>query len=125
MLVRTLAEDTHPDAERVLIELLRRATPARKMALVLDANRTARLLALAGLRERHPGDSPARLRRRLADLWLGPELAAKAYGPLSEHRTSSNERWKRPGFLQLEINNTPRSDPILKGTLVASSYCFC
>ena len=85
MLVRTLAEDTHPDAERVLIELLRRATPARKMAMVLDANRTARLLALTGLRERHPSDSPARLRRRLADLWLGPELAAKAYGLLSEH----------------------------------------
>lgn len=85
MRVRTLAEDTHPDAERVLIELLRRATPARKMAMVLDANRTARLLALTGLRERHPCDSPARLRRRLADLWLGPELAAKAYGPLSEH----------------------------------------
>jgi len=85
LLVRTLAEDTHPDAERVLIELLRRATPARKMAMVLDANHTARLLALAGLRERHPADSPARLRRRLADLWLGSELAAKAYGPLSDH----------------------------------------
>ena len=84
MLVRTLAEDIHPDAERVLIELLRRATPARKMALVLDANRTARLLALAGLRERHPGESATRLRRRLADLWLGPDLAAKAYGPLTD-----------------------------------------
>jgi hypothetical protein len=85
VLVRTLAEDTHPEAERVLLELLRRASPARKMAMVLDANRTARLLALVGLRERHPGDSPARLRRRLADLWLGPDLAAKAYGPLTEH----------------------------------------
>ena len=83
--MRTLAEDTHPDAERVLIELLRRATPARKMAMVLDANRTARLLALAGLRERHPGESAAALSRRLADLWLGPELAAKAYGPLNDH----------------------------------------
>ena len=55
------------------------------MAMVLDANRTTRLLALTGLRERHPGESPARLRRRLADLWLGPELAAKAYGPLTDH----------------------------------------
>ena len=80
--MRTLAEDTHPEAERVLIELLRGATPARKVAVVLSANRTARELALTGLRERHPGESPAQLRRRLADLWLGPELAAKAYGPL-------------------------------------------
>ena len=81
--MRTLAEDTHPDAERVLIQLLRGATPARKMAMVMDANRTARILALTGLRERHPNDSPAQLQRRLADLWLGPALAAKAYGPLN------------------------------------------
>jgi hypothetical protein len=80
--VRTLALDTTPAAERVLIELLRGATPARKMAMVLSANHTARCLAMTGLRERHPSDSPEQLRRRLADLWLGPELAAKAYGPL-------------------------------------------
>ena len=77
-----MALDTTPAAERVLIELLRGATPARKMAMVLSANHTARCLAMTGLRERHPSDSPEQLRRRLADLWLGPELAAKAYGPL-------------------------------------------
>jgi len=82
--MRTLAEDTHPDAERVLIDLLRAASPARKLGMMLDANRAARALALTGLRERHPNDSPSRLRRRLADLWLGPELAARAYGPLPE-----------------------------------------
>lgn len=78
------AEDTAPDAERVLIQLLRGATPAHKVALLLAANRTARTLALVGLRERSPDDPPAQLQRRLADLWLGPELAAKAYGPLPE-----------------------------------------
>jgi len=83
--MRTLAEDTHPDAERVLIQLLREASPPRKLAMMLEANRTARVLALTGLRERHPNDSPSRLRRRLADLWLGPDLAAKAYGPLPRH----------------------------------------
>ena len=80
--MRTLAQDTSPAAERVLIKLYRSATPAKKMSLVLSANRTAQVLALAGLRERHPADSPAQLRRRLADLWLGKELAAKAYGPM-------------------------------------------
>lgn len=83
--MQTLAEDTHPAAERVLLELLRAASPARKLQLLLSANHTGRLLALAGLRERHPGESSARLRRRLADLWLGPELATKAYGPLPDH----------------------------------------
>ena len=80
--MQTLAADTHPEAERVLVELWRGVSAARKVAMVLSANRTARALALRGLRERYPGESPARLQRRLADLWLGPELAAKAYGPL-------------------------------------------
>ncbi len=53
--------------------------------MMLSANAAARELALAGLRERHPGESESQLRRRLADLWLGPELAKKAYGPLPEH----------------------------------------
>jgi hypothetical protein len=80
--MQTLAADTHPEAERVLVGLLRGVSSARKVAMVLSANRTARALALTGLRERYPGESPARLQRRLADLWLGPALAAKAYGPL-------------------------------------------
>lgn len=79
--MRTLAADTSPEAEKILIELWRKASPARKLAMVLSANRTARLLALTGLRERYPNESHAQLQRRLADLWLGPELAAKAYGP--------------------------------------------
>lgn len=82
--VKTLAEDTSPKTEKVLIELLRKASPTRKFEMIESANRTARALALAGLRERYPQDSPERLWRRLADLWLGPELAAKAYGPLNE-----------------------------------------
>ena len=80
--MHTLAADTHPEAESVLIELWRNATPAGKMAMVLSANLTARALALAGLRERYPGESQARLKRRLADLLLGPDLAVRAYGPL-------------------------------------------
>jgi hypothetical protein len=80
--VRTLAADTTPEAERVLIELLRAASPEKKIRMMLDANRTARTLAIAGLKERHPGESAVQLRRRLADLWLGPELALKAYGPM-------------------------------------------
>jgi hypothetical protein len=83
--MKTLARDTSPEAERVLVELWRCASPARKMAAIMSANRTARMLAMTGLRARHRNESPARLQRRLADLWLGPELAAKAYGPLGKN----------------------------------------
>jgi hypothetical protein len=80
--MRTLAEDASPETERVLIELLRRASPARKMEMIASANLASRELALCGLRMRFPNESPARLRRRFASLWLGEELAGKAYGPL-------------------------------------------
>jgi hypothetical protein len=41
-------------------------------------------LALAGLRERYPDDSAAMLRRRLADVLLGVETAARVFGPMLE-----------------------------------------
>jgi len=77
-----LAPDTHPDIERLQIERLRQMPPWRKMALMADMGESVRVLALAGLRQRHPDDTPAQRQRRLADLLLGPELAARAYGPL-------------------------------------------
>jgi hypothetical protein len=82
--MRTQSRDTSPEAERVLIELLRQAPAWRKLRMVEDTNRSVKDLLMAGLRQRFPHDSPAVLRRRLADLWLGPELSAAAYGPLSE-----------------------------------------
>jgi hypothetical protein len=80
--MRTLAEDTDPKAERVLIELLRKAPPARKFEMIGSAIRSSRQLALCGLKMRFPNESLPKLQRRLAGLWLGEELAEKAYGPL-------------------------------------------
>ena len=76
--------DTPPDIERVQLEILRRMPPHRKLALAGEMSQTVRTLALAGLRQRHPDDTPAQRRRRLADLLLGPELAARVYGPTLE-----------------------------------------
>ncbi|OQY99428.1 MAG: hypothetical protein B6D41_01480 [Chloroflexi bacterium UTCFX4] len=80
----TLSPDTSPAAERVQIELLRRAPAWRKMEMVAQLNATVRLLMLDGLRARYPNASPAELKRRLAELVLGTELAARAYGKLYE-----------------------------------------
>jgi hypothetical protein len=77
-----LFSDTQPEAEHVLIELLRSAPVARKLAMLGQMNAAARQLALQGLRARHPGATEAQLQRHLADLLLGPDLAARAYGPL-------------------------------------------
>jgi hypothetical protein len=65
----------------VLVRLLRQRPPWRKLHMVGQLNQTVRRLALSGLRARHPEATPEELRRRLADLLLGPDLAAQVYGP--------------------------------------------
>jgi len=76
-----LSRDTDPEIERIQIELLRKMSVARKFELVAQMHETGRLIALTGLRHLHPDDSPAQLRRRLAGLLLGEELATRVYGP--------------------------------------------
>ena len=76
--------DTHPEAERVLIELLRQVPVWRKLEMMGQLNATARRLAMAGLREQYPEATEAELRRRLADRLLGAELAEKIYGPIGD-----------------------------------------
>ncbi len=77
----TLSSDTRPEAEAMLIKLLRQAPPWRKLHMVNQLNQTVRMLALSGLRQRHPNATSQELRRRLADLLLGSDLAAQVYGP--------------------------------------------
>ena len=78
----SLFPDTRPEAEAVLIEMLRQAPPWRKLHMVAQMNQTVRTLVLTGLRQRYPHATSQELRRRLADTLLGPELAAQVYGPL-------------------------------------------
>ena len=72
--------DTHPRIDALRFELLRSASPARKMEMLGELNASARILAMSGLRARYPGASHDELRRRLADLLLGEGLARKVYG---------------------------------------------
>lgn len=76
--------DTHPKMEALHIQLLREAPPWCKMEMLAGLNRAAHNLALAGLRRRHPDAGERELRRRLADLLLGEELACKVYGDLHD-----------------------------------------
>jgi hypothetical protein len=77
-----LFPDTHPKMEALQIELWRQASPTRKMNMLAQLNAFARLLALTGLRAQYPHASEAELRRRLATLLLGEELARRVYGDL-------------------------------------------
>ena len=77
----THLSDTSPEAERVQIEILRSMPSWRKFKLWNDLNMAMRQVALAGLSQRFPSANPEELRRRLATILLGPELAAQVYGP--------------------------------------------
>jgi hypothetical protein len=78
-----LSSDTHPKMEALQIQLWRQASPTRKMHMLAQLNASAHILALMGLRSRYPQASKAELRRRLAGLLLGEELASKVYGEMS------------------------------------------
>ncbi|HAB18267.1 MAG TPA: hypothetical protein DCE44_17715 [Verrucomicrobiales bacterium] len=78
--MRTQSPDTSPEAERVLIELIRQTPAWRRLQLTDRMSLTARQLCWAGLRSRHRHATPAELRRRFAEIYLGTELASKAYG---------------------------------------------
>lgn len=77
-----LSSDTHPKMEALQIQFWREASPTRKMHMLAQLNASAHTLALAGLRSRYPQADEVELRRRLAGLLLGEELASKVYGEL-------------------------------------------
>ncbi len=80
--MNTQSRDTAQDAEQLQFRIWRGMPAWRKLELVCEMNATVRTLALAGLHDRYPHASEAELARRLADITLGPELAAQVYGPL-------------------------------------------
>lgn len=76
----SLYDDTHPKMEALQIQLWKQASPTRKMNMLAQLNASVQLLALAGLRSQFPKADEIELRRRLADLLLGEDLASKVYG---------------------------------------------
>jgi len=71
--------DTSVAAQAVQDELLRRLTPADKLAQAARLSRAVDLLSIEGLRQRHPTADDALIQFRRAELRLGRELAAKVY----------------------------------------------
>jgi len=79
----TSARDTSHAAADLQVKVLRAMPASRKLALVEDANRTARQLALAGIALRFPAASAKERVRLLMDIVLSVELAERVYGPRS------------------------------------------
>ncbi len=73
--------DAHNGAEKIQLALLGSIPAWATFRLLNDLILTGRKLLMAGLRLQFPDASDEELRRRLATLLLGPELALKVYGP--------------------------------------------
>ena len=73
--------DTDPRVEAMLVEGMRRMTPAQKMRRVACMNAALMDLARARIRARHGSGIAARaMDLRLASLWLGRDLMIRAFG---------------------------------------------
>lgn len=88
MVDNNLFGDTTPEAEAVLIALMRKAPAWRKFRMVGELNATVKQFTLAGIRERYPDATQREVNRHLADLLLGEELAARAYGTWDDFQSS-------------------------------------
>lgn len=74
-----LSFDTPAEIERLQIEGWRRMSAADKASTVTALTRAAIAMTLAGIRHRHPDETPEQHRMRLAEILLGSDLARRVY----------------------------------------------
>ena len=74
-----LSSDTHPKAEQIQIEIIRKMPSWKKFAIVDDLNETLRVLAVSGIRQQYPNATLPQIKRMLAERMLGAELARRVY----------------------------------------------
>jgi hypothetical protein len=67
--------DTDPEAGRVQMELLRQASPARRLRLALSLSRSVLALSREGIARRRPGASGEEVGVEFVRLHYGPDLA--------------------------------------------------
>ena len=69
------ARDTSVAASARQVQALRAMTPGERLAIAADMSHGIRLIAEAGIRDRHPTYSDAQVADALARILLGSELA--------------------------------------------------
>ena len=77
--MRTQSPDTHPEAERVQIQLLREAGTARRLALTFSLTQTVLELSREGIRQRYPELTQRERRLKFVALCYGEDLARRVH----------------------------------------------
>lgn len=73
--MRTQSMDTSPEAERVQIELIRKASPAKLFGLVRSLSQSVILASRENIRQLHPNARKEELDLIFVELYYGKELA--------------------------------------------------
>jgi hypothetical protein len=73
--MRTQSEDTSPEIERVQIELIRKASPAKIFSLVRSISQTLMQASRENIRKSHPDASKEELTLIFVELYYGEEIA--------------------------------------------------
>ena len=72
-----MLSDTHPDAEKVQIDLLRKASTSDRFALMCSLTATAISLARRAIARANPDFSPQEVDLRFVELHYGKQLASR------------------------------------------------
>lgn len=70
-----MLSDTHPDAERVQIELLGRKTPAERLAMARRLSELVVRMSREAIARRHPDWTPRQVNLAWMEISYGRELA--------------------------------------------------
>ena len=73
--MRTQSEDTSPEMERVQIELIRKASPAKIFGLVRSMSQSVMQASRENICKLHPDASKEELSLILVELYYGKEVA--------------------------------------------------
>ena len=89
--MKTQSVDTMPEAERVLIEIVRRTPLWRRLAQVAALSYDCRRLALSNVRRLRPHADASEIRRALAARFLPPEIVALVYDTATDSERQSDD----------------------------------
>ncbi len=84
--MRTQSPDTHPDAEKVQVDLLRRTTVARRFSLACSLSQTAIQLARRAIQRAHPDADEEEVGLIFIATHYGQDLADRVRADLARRR---------------------------------------
>lgn len=86
--MRTQSTDTSPEAERVQIELLRKASPERRLDIARSLSQSMILASRETIKRLHPQISEEELKILFVELYYGKELADRVREYMEKRRSA-------------------------------------